>query len=202
MPRVIRLAHDIICPWCWIAFHQVQQLQQEFDVTFDWVGHELFPPDMEWPDPAPPVEHDSRRAPVPTRLELAYFASGVTPPTPKTRPPGGMRSHNVLLAFEWAKQDGCLEPLLNKLYRAYWEEGQVVNDLDVLADLARGIASNPAKLIESVKAEEFAEKVISFDDPSYEAGVFNVPTFFVGALKLAEQPLPVLRTAIASWLAE
>lgn len=113
-----------------------------------------------------------------------------------------MRSHNVLLAFEWAKQDGCFEPLLNKLYRAYWEEGQVVNDLDVLADLGKGIVSNTAKLIESVKADEFAVKVIAFDEPSYEAGVFNVPTFYVGALKLAEQPLPVLRSAIARWLAE
>lgn len=108
----------------------------------------------------------------------------------------------MLLALEWAKRDGCFDPLLNRLYRAYWEEGHVVNDLDVLADLSGGIASKPAKLIESVKAEEFAGKIISFDEPSYEAGVFNVPTFYVGALKLAEQPLPVLRSAIARWLAE
>lgn len=199
MKPVIRVAHDITCPWCWIAFSQVQELRQEFDVTFDWVGHELFPPDMAWPDPSPPVEHDPRRAPVPTRLELAYIASGVTPPPPKTRP-SGMRSHNVLLALEWAKNDGCLDGLLEKLYTSYWLKGHVVNDLDVLVELSSGIASNPAKLRESVESEEFAMNIIPFDEPSYEAGVFNVPTFFVGSLKLAEQPTPVLRGAIKEWL--
>lgn len=180
---------------------QAQVLQAEFEIEFEWVGHELYPPDMAWPDPAPPSteEHNSRKAPVPTRLELAYAASGMTPPPPNIRPKG-MRSHNVLLALEWAKSQGCFDPLHSRLYEAYWLEGQEVNNSDVLAELARDLGLDSDALTRSVKAEEYSEKIISFDEPSYEAGVYNVPTFFVGALKLAEQPLPVLRSAISQWL--
>lgn len=200
MKPVIRIAHDIICPWCWIAYHQAKVLEAEFDIEFEWVGHELFPPDMEWPESAPAAsEHNPRRAPVPTRIELAYAASGMTPPPPNIRPKG-MRSHNVLLALEWAKSEGVFAALNAKLYEAYWLEGHNVNDLETLNSLAAEVGLDSAALIRSVEAEQFADRIIPFDDPSYEAGVYNVPTFFVGQLKLAEQPLPVLRSAIEQWL--
>lgn len=199
MKPVIKVAHDIICPWCWIAYEQTKILQPEFDVEFDWVGHELFPPDMEWPDPTPPAEYNSKRAPVPTRLELAYAASGLTPPPPNIRPKG-MRSHNVLLALEWAKSEGVFSALNAKLYEGYWLEGQNVNDLETLKSLSAQLGLNTAALVRSVEAEEHADKIVPFDEPSYEAGVYNVPTYYVGALKLAEQPLPVLRSAIDQWL--
>lgn len=201
MKPVIRIAHDIICPWCWIAYHQANVLGTEFDIEFEWVGHELYPPDMAWPEPssAPAEEHNPRRAPVPTRMELAYAASGMTPPPPNIRPKG-MRSHNVLLALEWAKSQGVFGALHSKLYEAFWLEGHNVNDLEVLKDLASQIGLDSGTMISSVESEEFADKIIPFDDPSYEAGVYNVPTFFVGQLKLAEQPLPALRSAIEQWL--
>lgn len=201
MKPVIRIAHDILCPWCWIAYQQAKILKEEFDVEFEWIGHELFPPDMEWPESAPAAneEHNPRRAPVPTRLELAYPASGLTPPPPNIRPKG-MRSHNVLLALEWAKHEGQFECLKDRLYDAYWLEGQRVNEVETLKSLGKELGLNAESLAASVEAEEFADKIIPFDDPSYEAGVYNVPTFFVGQLKLAEQPLPVLRSAIEQWL--
>ena len=36
-----------------------------------------------------------------------------------------------------------------------------------------------------------------FDDDAYNSGIYNVPTYFVGDERLAEQPYVVLRDAVA-----
>ena len=99
--RLVTVAHDLLCPWCWIGFHQATGLRLEFGVDLDFVGFELFPDGMDWPDPSPP-EATSSRLPVPTRLELAYAAQGMTPPTAER--PKRMRTHHALEAMELARE--------------------------------------------------------------------------------------------------
>jgi hypothetical protein len=42
---------------------------------------------------------------------------------------------------------------------------------------------------------------VGFDDPAYASGVYNVPTFFIGEERYAEQPLTVLKKAVRGALA-
>ncbi len=106
----------------------------------------------------------------------------------------------MLLALEWAKAEGCFTPFHAELYESYWLEGLNVNELEVLGELAADLNLNADSMLTSVESQEHAGKIIPFDEASYEAGVYNVPTYFIGSLKLAEQPLPVLRSAIKLWL--
>lgn len=166
----------------------------EFDVEFDLVGYELMPEELAWGDAAPRPDPDPRRPVTPSRMELAYAASLVEVP-PKVQPKK-MRTHNALLATEYAKSVGVGFELAQRLYEAYWLGGVVINDLDELLKLGNDIVPEIDALCKSIESKEFEAKIVKFDDAAYAAGVFNVPTFFIGGNRYAEQPYRVLATAI------
>jgi predicted DsbA family dithiol-disulfide isomerase len=193
------MAHDIICPWCWIAFHQVRRLEDEFPVEVDWIGYELMPENLEWGAPGPDEPVDPRRAPTPSRIQLAYAAQGMAPPT--VIRPRQMRSHNVLQALEHAKTTGEFRPLNARFYEALWLEGQEVNSIDVLCSLAEGIVEDIPSLRTKVTERAYSSLIVPFDDDAYAAGIFNVPTYILGEKKLAEQPYSVIARDVEAWLA-
>lgn len=191
---IIKVAHDYNCPWCWIGIKQMERLQNEFNVEFDLIGYELMPEELPWGDAAPRPEPDPRRPVTPSRMDLAYAASAVEAP-PKIQP-SKMRTHNALLATEYAKSVGVGFEFAQRLYTAYWLEGIVINDLEELIRLAEGIVPDLTALKSSIESKEFESNIVKFDDDAYAAGVFNVPTYFIGGKKYAEQPYEVLATAI------
>lgn len=194
MSIVIPVAHDYICPWCWIALSQTERLKKEFGVTFDWVGYELMPEELDWPDsPAPAAAANSRRAPTPSRLDLALAAEGIE--VPKVDKPKKMRSYNALEAAEHAKAMDVFDAFNERMYRAFWEEGREINSLDVICELAGGLM-DADDLRAAVESKRYKDKIVPFDDEAYEAGVYNVPTYFIGGEKFAEQPTRVLAEAI------
>lgn len=195
---IIPIAHDFTCPWCWIGFMQAKALRKEFPgIKFEWRGYELYPESMDWPPPAPVVpEGISLRPKTPTRLELAYAAQGMIKPTAIR--PKQMRIHNAHEAVEYAKLEGRQDAMVEALYRAYWEEGLEISNLDVLHDVALGLVEDRAELRRAVEQRRFADKIVPYDDEAYASGVFNVPTFWIGGERYAEQPLMVLRQAVAA----
>ncbi|MCG9896300.1 MAG: DsbA family protein [Fimbriimonadaceae bacterium] len=194
MPERITLAHDPICPWCWIALFQTEVLSAEFGIEFDWVGYELFPDELEWPDAPFRPEPIPDKPATPGRLALAYAASGV--PVPPKIQPHKMRSHNVLEALEEAKKQGVFDAVNRTLYRAYWLQGREINKMKVLKELTAPLFPKPKKAMEAVEDRVHAKRIVPFDDTAHERGVWNVPTFFIGEERLAEQPTQALRDAL------
>lgn len=195
MPLVIPVAHDFICPWCWIALFQAKRLAAEFDVVFDWLGYELFPEELAWPEPGPAApEAPANRPKTPSRLELAYAAEGMAPPTAVR--PKRMRSFHAHEALEYAKVVGRQDAMLEALYRALWERGEEINDPVVLRRLAVGIVDDLEDFESSVRERRFRANLVPFDDGAYAMGVYNVPTYWIGGERYAEQPTTVLRQAL------
>ncbi len=195
MPLTIDLAHDISCPWCWIALSQTKRLSKQFDVQFNWLGFELWPEELGWPPPAPPApERDPDRPIVPTRIELAYAAEGLE----KTRAirPSKMRTLNAMQAIEFAKDLGRQDEMVEALYNAYWLEGKRVSDPVVLRELSAGIVPDPDALVKAVEERQLKDRIVPYDNEAYAAGVYNVPTYWIGGRRYAEQPYPVLARAI------
>lgn len=193
----VTVAHDFLCPWCWIALAQVKQLQAEFpNVKFDWVGYELMPEALPWPEPAPPTpEVTTNRPKTPTRMDLAYAAQGMEAPTVER--PKRMRSHNALEAVEYAKTEGVEEAFIEKMYRAFWEEGKEINNPAVIRELATGIISNLDDLEAAIAEKRFNDRIVGFDDDAYAAGIYNVPTYIIEGERYAEQPITTLRKALS-----
>jgi predicted DsbA family dithiol-disulfide isomerase len=193
MSLTIPIAHDFICPWCWVGLLQARRLQQEFDAVLEWRGYELFPDELEWPDyPAQDVKTD--RPPTPSRFEFLLFADGLV--MPKAERPKKMRTHNAHEAVEYAKTEGVADQFLEALYRAYWEQGIEINDPKVLNELAKTHIHDRDAMMAAIENRRFKGDIVGFDDDAHQHGVWNVPTFFIGGQRLAEQPYVVLKHAL------
>lgn len=192
----IPVAHDYICPWCWIALNQVEALQAEFDVEFDWLSYELIPDDMEWPKPDPPQKYNPDKAITPSRMALAYYASNMEPPMSKR--PTQMRSHRAMLATEWVKEyaPNRTQEFVAAMYRGLWEEGLEIDKLEVILKIADRLNLDQAGILDAVETNRYDSSIVKFDNEAYSNHVYNVPTFYIGDKKYAEQPLEVLRAAI------
>ena len=199
MPITIALAHDFSCPWCWIAYNQVEVLKREFDVVFDWQGYELWPDNLEYPESGPADEPIPNKPITPSRLRLAYAASGMSAPTAKR--PSSPRTHAVHEALEFAKSVGQGDALLDRLYRELYVKGTDVYSVEVLLPLCADVLGDSEGVRQAIDERRFAANITPFDDGAHSKGVYNVPTYFIGGERYAEQPLEVLREAIRKELA-
>jgi riboflavin biosynthesis pyrimidine reductase/predicted DsbA family dithiol-disulfide isomerase len=200
MSLVIPVAHDFICPWCWVGLFQAKKLQLEFGAKIDWRGYELFPKDMDWPDSPPSKDEAPANKPAtPTRFALLVAAEGMEYPTVPR--PYKMRTYNAHQAVEYAKTEGVEDELIERLYRALWEQGREINDPKVIHELAVGLIENLDAMHEAIRNKSFANDVVDFDEPAFSKGVYNVPTFFIGSERLAEQPYVAIKKAVLAYKA-
>ncbi|HEY0868362.1 MAG TPA: dihydrofolate reductase family protein [Fimbriimonas sp.] len=195
----IPVAHDFTCPWCWVGLFQARKLQKEFGVEIEWLGYELWPESLGWPE-LRAKEENPNRPKTPSRLDLQLWVEQVE--IPKVERPKSMRIHDALEAVEYAKTEGTDDALVEALYRAYWEHGLEIGKVDVILQVASGIVRDLGALKDAVENRRFDSLIVPFDKPAYRTGVYNVPTFFVGEDRIAEQPYAVIRRKVSEWLAE
>ena len=180
----IALYHDYLCPWCWVGFFQAKKLAQETGVTFHWIGASLYPPELDAPasNPGPrPIEAVDLSVPK-SRFELFCESENLFLPSPR---PGFVRTHNALLAAEWAKESGeGFDALNEEIYRAHWERCENIEDISVLASLAKKLGLDGDSLAESVRQKRHDERIVRFDDGAYNIGIRHVPTFVFGGEEL------------------
>ena len=193
MPTKITIAHDFTCPWCWVGFSQANRLKSEFDVEFYWKGFPLWPEELAWPEPDPKETPNPDRPVVPSRFELALAAEGLEPLTSKR--PSRIRTINAHMALEFARDAGCFDDYLGKLYVGFWVGGLDISDPDVLVRLATRLPMDQIDLRAAISQRKFADRLVNFDDDAYAAGIYNVPTFIIGGERYAEQPYIVLKEA-------
>lgn len=164
-------------------------------MRLDWRGYELWPEELGWPDPATPgAEPPANRPPVPSRLDFLLAAENME--IPKVDRPKRIRTHNAHEAVEFAKTEGVADEYIEMIYGAYWEDGEDISDVKLLKKLAKGIVDDTDGLVKAIEKARFRHEIVGFDDPAHEKGVYNVPTFFIGEQKLAEQPYGLLRKAV------
>lgn len=194
MALTIPVAHDFICPWCWVAFFQAKRLKEEFGAEIEWKGYELFPEELEWPDPTPQPEPPANKPAVPSRLDFLLVADGLE--LPKAIRPKKMRTHNAHEALEYAKTEGKADAFAEALYRAYWEKGREIDKPEVLRELAQGLLDDPDAMLKAVEEKTYAANIVGFDDDANANGVYNVPTYWIGGERYAEQPYANLKKAV------
>ena len=193
MSLTIPVAHDFICPWCWVGFLQAESLANKLGIQFDWVGYELFPLELEWPD-YPPAAVNPNRPATPSRLDFLLEAEGME--LPKVSRPRKMRTFHAHQGVEYAKKLGRADDMIRVLYQAYWLRGEEINDVEVLVRLAEGLIPDLTDFRTAVAERRYKDNIVGFDDDAYANGVYNVPTFFIGGEKYAEQSTRVLRAAL------
>lgn len=199
---VVTVAHDYLCPWCWVGFFQAQKLAQEFpQLTLDWRGYELLPEELgPMPDYSPKPKTPN---PMPTRFE-AFAASEGVPLYDRTI--GAVRTHNALQGAEWMKDKhpAHFDAYNEAVYRAYWERSDDISNLDILGNLVASIGLDGRGVMDdflrSVSSKTYRDKIVRFDDDAYAADVTHVPTFIFRGERCAEAPYSTIRDLASRFL--
>ena len=191
----IQIAHDFTCSWCWIGLFQAKRLRRDFGVEIDWIPYELYPDPGPFPSPGKPETGKHADKPkTPSRFQLAMAAEGLEPVAADR--PWPIRTHRCHQAVEYAKPLGVADALVERIYNAYWKHALPIDRPEVLAFLSKGLIRDEAAFLGALHSDVHRGHLIPFDDEAFATGVYNVPTFWIGGERYAEQPYAVLERAM------
>ena len=186
------IAHDYLCPWCWIGLFQARRLEAEFpQIRQEWVGYELLPESL---GPLPDYKRQPRDPDAPpSRLELLLAHEGLV--IPEDRSIGLVRTHDALQGAEYFKEQmpEGFNDYNEGVYRAFWEWSEDISDHNVLARIATEAGADPDDFIASLAAKSYSDKIVAFDEGAYADDVTHVPTFIFRGERCAEAPYETIQ---------
>ena len=208
-PLTIDVISDIVCPWCYIgkrrleaALALVAEKGAVGDIAVRWHPFEL--------NPELPREGLDRRAYLeakfggPERAAQIYErlrAVGATVGIPFAldriaRQPNTRDAHRLV---GWAQARGDAEPLIERLFAAYFLEGRNPGERGVLAAIAGEAAEDSAAARAMLESDEGHDEVETAERRAQEIGIGGVPFFiFNGRLAVSgAQESQVLAQAMA-----
>jgi predicted DsbA family dithiol-disulfide isomerase len=98
---------------------------------------------------------------------------GVTMRLPPLQP----RSRLAHEAAHWARSEGRFDDYHAEVFRAFFERGEDIGDVGVLASLATKLGLSGASLRLALEAHEFEESVLADEREALALGVSGVPAF-------------------------
>lgn len=182
----IGVVSDVICPWCYIGKHRLQQalgaLTEKTRIEVEWLPYE-FNPDI------PRAGIDRETYCVAKFGSLAYadqlyanvtasaYADGLPMELERIRRTPNTRAAHRLIWY--AGTHGVQQAVVDGLFAAYLVDGRDVGDVAVLCDIGAD-ASLQRDAIETWLAGHDAEgAVVREEQAASAAGVDGVPAFLV-----------------------
>ena len=176
---------DPICPWCYIGkTHLFRALESHPDHPFEIEWHPFqLNPDM-------PAGGMDRRAYLEGKfggkdgaikayapvLEAAEAAGLPIDFAGIKRTPNTLNAHRLI---HWAGIEGKQTPVVQALFKAYFEDGRDIGDSETLADIADSAGMDAAIILRLLVSDADVEDIRARDAHSREMGVTGVPTFIV-----------------------
>ncbi len=185
MPLTISVFSDVICPWCYVGKRRLERaldrLGQRESTTIEWLPFELNP-DMPADGMARALYRARKFGPERSaqldaqmielgRQEDIRFAFAATMRTPNTR-----RAHMLIAA---AGQHGRADPIVEALFRAYFEEGRDIGAPDVLRDIGATAGLDPGLVDDALRSEPLRQLVEAVERQAAAMQVAGVPFFIV-----------------------
>jgi len=97
------------------------------------------------------------------------------------KPPSMLtNSHNALAATEYAITSGKGEEFEERVYRAYFEDGANIGDVEVLKTLGSDVGLDPAQIVEATASPKVQLRLKNNAMVAHQHNVSGVPTFFIG----------------------
>jgi predicted DsbA family dithiol-disulfide isomerase len=149
------------------AVHELVDLEP--DVEIIWRAFELRP------EPAPALD------PKGEYLQRAWSTSvyplaerlGITMKLPPVQP----RTRLAHQAAHWARSQEHFDDYHEEIFRAFFERGEDIGDVDVLVSLALELGLNSDSLRQALKTREFEQSVSEDEHTAARLGVTGVPAF-------------------------
>jgi predicted DsbA family dithiol-disulfide isomerase len=117
------------------------------------------------------------------------------------RPPVTSYTMHALEATEYAKEQGAFDPFHKQLYRAYWEDGRDLGDLDVIKDAADATGLEWPELRDRLESRHYQESVTDQYQEAMGLGINGIPAFLIGnVLFTGARPYEVFKAVMGKVL--
>jgi predicted DsbA family dithiol-disulfide isomerase len=170
----------------------LELLKSEPAVELIWRAFELRP------EPVPMIDPNSEYLQRVWTGSVAPLAErlGVTMKFPPVKP----RTRLAHEAAHWARSQGRVDDYHDEIFRAFFERGEDIGDLDVLMAIASQAGLDSDSLRQALTSHEFSASVLADEHEAARLGVSGVPAFIANrkAALSGVQPLENLRTLIES----
>jgi predicted DsbA family dithiol-disulfide isomerase len=179
----IDVVSDTICPWCFIGKRRLYRAlamrpEMEFDVK--WRAFRL--------DPTIPRDGVDRKA-----YLKAKFGDGERPRAMSQAIVEAGTNEGIAFAFDeiaktpnttashclirWAATAGVQDEVVERLFRAYFEEGLDIGNPDVLVEMAGDAEMDTALVADLLEQDADRELIAREDEFAHKMGISGVPTF-------------------------
>ena len=191
---------DYICPFCYIGYHRIEKLKNEYNLAVEWRPFEIHP---ETPKEGASVD----KLPFPKGyLEMAFAnvkrladEDGITLKFSEKLP----NSRLALYISEFARKKGRFEGFHKLVLEAYWLEGKDIGDKTFLLDLAESIGLNKDEIEIYLSTDEPFKVVQNSLKELRTYGINGVPTFNIEErLIVGAQPYEIFKKVINKILDE
>jgi predicted DsbA family dithiol-disulfide isomerase len=182
----VDVVSDVACPWCYLGKrrleHAVSLVRAEVDVAVRWRPYRLdstIPPEgidraeylirkfgsLEAIGPAhAQLETYGRAEGIDYRFDLIARSADTTD------------AHRLI---RWAGVENKEDPVVERLFAAYFSEGRDIGDRSVLASVAADCGLDGARTAERLSTDEDRDAVRAEIEEAYRIGVTGVPCFIV-----------------------
>lgn len=200
MPRAhpIRISvwSDYVCPFCYLEVPVLDQIRREMgdEVVIEWRAFELRPEPVPTLDPNAEYLHRVWNQSVYPMARERGLSLSLPPVQPRSR-----KAHE---AAEFAREAGLADEMNRALFRAFFEEGRDLADLEVLLDVGETVGLDRSGLREALEKGRHTQKVVEDERLAQQIGISGVPALVVSNgrhayLVSGAQPVETVREVIA-----
>ena len=204
-PLTIDIVSDVVCPWCYLGKRRLEEALQKLgrtDATVRWRPFQL--------DESIPEQGLDRQAYMRgkfgdlSRLQsvhdrLVAYGKEVGADydfEAIARAPNTLKAHRLI---RWAGEAGVQDAVVDRLFRAYFEQGQDIGDVATLAEIAAESGLDREEIARRLASDEDEQAAQSEIDAWRRAGVTGVP-FFIFNEKLAVPGAEGVDTLVAAMI--
>jgi predicted DsbA family dithiol-disulfide isomerase len=187
---------DYVCPFCYLERPVLDQVKEEFGeaVQIDWRAFELRPEPTPTLDPDGEYLHRVWSQSVYPMAEQRGMTLRLPPVQPYSR-----KAHE---AAEFAREQGLLDEMNRALFKAFFEDGRDLADLDVLVDIGESAGLEAAALRRALDSGVHTQAVVEDERVAREVGISGVPALIISAGRQAyllsgAQPFDTVKEVIA-----
>jgi predicted DsbA family dithiol-disulfide isomerase len=196
---LITVWSDYVCPFCYLEEPVLERIREEYGkrVDVDWRAFELRPEPVPTLDPDGEYLHTTWNASVYPMAERR----GMTLRLPPVQP----RSRKALEAAEFAREAGRFDAMHQALFRAFFEDGRDLDDMEVLLDVGDSVGLDREELRAALEQGRYTDKVLRDERLAQEIRISGVPGMLVGPrdapieeaeVVMGAQPYELVRAAV------
>jgi predicted DsbA family dithiol-disulfide isomerase len=200
-PIQIAVWSDYVCPFCYLERPILDRIQQELGdrLRIDWRAFELRPEPEPTLDPNGEYLHRVWNQSVYPMAQARGLNLKLPPVQPRSR-----KAHE---AAEFARDAGLLDEMNRALFKAFFENGRDLADMDVLLDIGQSVGLEPEPLREALASGLYSAKVLEDQHLARQVGISGVPALVISAgqqayLVSGAQPYETIKDVIAYAIGE